>query len=267
MSKGYSRDWVDGLILAFQFYTILPITKEVHWSEKSARASLLFLPLTGLVLGSILAFVYLLFPISSISLFFFIFLLLFLSIVYSGALHLDGWMDVSDAIFSHREKERKLEIMKDPRVGPFAVISLFFILGWRLMFMHEAFMSEVNMVFFLLVIPFLTRWSMGLLLIIGKSAKEDGLLVAFKPVVNKFLFVSYFFWLVAFITAITFIAPYLLLPSLILLFIVACIILSSILFFERQIGGFTGDTIGATGEGGETILWMTAWLLACFVMG
>ncbi|UTW69772.1 adenosylcobinamide-GDP ribazoletransferase [Anaerobacillus sp. HL2] len=36
-----------------------------------------------------------------------------------GGLHLDGWMDCSDAFFSYKDQEKKLEIMKDSRIGAF----------------------------------------------------------------------------------------------------------------------------------------------------
>ena len=42
----------------------------------------------------------------------------------TGFLHLDGYMDVSDALLSRRPREDKLRILKDPHTGAFAVISL-----------------------------------------------------------------------------------------------------------------------------------------------
>jgi adenosylcobinamide-GDP ribazoletransferase len=40
----------------------------------------------------------------------------------TNGLHFDGLMDTADGIFSHRDKERAIEIMSDPRVGNFAVM-------------------------------------------------------------------------------------------------------------------------------------------------
>lgn len=42
----------------------------------------------------------------------------------SGMLHLDGFMDVSDALLSRRDRDEKLRILKDPHAGAFAVIAL-----------------------------------------------------------------------------------------------------------------------------------------------
>ena len=46
-----------------------------------------------------------------------------LPIILSGGFHMDGFLDATDAIFSRRDRDRKLEIMKDPHCGPFAVLS------------------------------------------------------------------------------------------------------------------------------------------------
>ena len=43
----------------------------------------------------------------------------------SGGIHLDGFMDCCDAVFSRRPLEKKREILKDSHVGSFAVMSLF----------------------------------------------------------------------------------------------------------------------------------------------
>lgn len=52
----------------------------------------------------------------------------FLPYALSGSIHLDGFMDVSDAVLSRRPMEEKRRILKDSRVGAFAVISLVMLL-------------------------------------------------------------------------------------------------------------------------------------------
>ncbi len=44
--------------------------------------------------------------------------------VLTGFLHLDGFMDVSDAVLSSRPREERLRILKDPHAGGFSVISV-----------------------------------------------------------------------------------------------------------------------------------------------
>ena len=45
-------------------------------------------------------------------------------ILITGGFHIDGFMDTQDAINSYKPREKKLEILKDPHIGAFAVISL-----------------------------------------------------------------------------------------------------------------------------------------------
>lgn len=45
-----------------------------------------------------------------------------LPLIVSGGIHLDGLVDTADALYSRRETQKKLEILKDPHVGAFGVI-------------------------------------------------------------------------------------------------------------------------------------------------
>jgi adenosylcobinamide-GDP ribazoletransferase len=49
---------------------------------------------------------------------------LVLNIVLNGAIHLDGYLDSCDALFASVPAQRRLEIMKDPRHGTFALAGL-----------------------------------------------------------------------------------------------------------------------------------------------
>ena len=45
-------------------------------------------------------------------------------VLVTGGIHLDGFADTTDALASWGSKEKKLEILKDPHTGAFAVIGL-----------------------------------------------------------------------------------------------------------------------------------------------
>lgn len=59
------------------------------------------------------------FPVSPL---FFAAVAVLLPILLAGGLHMDGFLDATDALFSRRDREKKLAIMKDPNCGPFAVL-------------------------------------------------------------------------------------------------------------------------------------------------
>ena len=92
------------------------------WDEKARDKMLLFLPMVGLELGLIwwaLAYACRMLPPLMAAL-----ILSMYPYLATGFLHLDGFMDVTDAVKSCRSPERRREILKDPHVGSFAVIGL-----------------------------------------------------------------------------------------------------------------------------------------------
>ncbi|WP_407425504.1 adenosylcobinamide-GDP ribazoletransferase [Treponema sp.] len=120
--------------LAFSTFSIIPVP-EVQWNEKNMRYIMCAFPFTGLISGLLLsALFYLLknfeffFQKSpDVTLFALIFLLI--PVIFTGGIHIDGFMDTCDAVASHCDTEKKLEIMKDSHCGAFSVIScvLYFI--------------------------------------------------------------------------------------------------------------------------------------------
>ena len=112
-----------GLILNFQFFTTLPIHFEVEMTEKNIERSIRLFPILGAYFGLIYAFsAYFLQNFSPFSNLFIAFFIWLLTIVLTGGIHIDGWMDSADGFFSYRDKPRRLEIMSDPRLGAFGVI-------------------------------------------------------------------------------------------------------------------------------------------------
>ena len=90
------------------------------WDEKAKDKMLLFLPVVGLELGVIwylLSLLPLPKPISAL-------VLSAWPWMGTGFLHLDGYMDVTDAVKSYRSLQRRREILKDSHVGSFAVIGI-----------------------------------------------------------------------------------------------------------------------------------------------
>lgn len=195
----------------------------------------------------------------------FIWLLL---IVLTGGIHLDGWMDASDAFFSYRDLDKRLEIMKDPRTGAFGVLSVIVLLSVRFLFIYEIIARIENISYLLILfIPFFSRMVMGMLLAMVPPAKEEGLGHLFQQACQRSTIWSYMFYLI---------------PTIILLgmwnvqvmaMVLGMLLGALLLFFflRRKIikwfGGITGDVVGAATEGVEVCLWMIVWLLHYYAMG
>ncbi|AWY40565.1 adenosylcobinamide-GDP ribazoletransferase [Pseudomonas putida] len=113
--------------IALQFLSSLPIRLRGMPASQELGRSLLFYPLVGLLFGVILwAFNWLLL---GTPLLLHAALLLTVWVLLSGALHLDGLADSADAwLGGFGDRERTLTIMKDPRSGPIAVVTLVLVL-------------------------------------------------------------------------------------------------------------------------------------------
>ena len=115
-------DLIRSLAIAFSMYSRVPVP-QVEWSERSMKYTFLFFPAVGLLEGALLLGIGRLLRLGGIApLLRGAFLTLFL-FVYTGGIHMDGFMDTMDALGSARPREEKLRILKDPHTGSFAVLS------------------------------------------------------------------------------------------------------------------------------------------------
>lgn len=102
--------------LAVGTFSILPVPQK-KWDESARSRMLVFLPVIGALCGLCWYFLALLpegfLPAALMAL---------LPFVFSGFIHLDGFMDCCDAILSRRDLQTRQQILKDSHVGAFAVI-------------------------------------------------------------------------------------------------------------------------------------------------
>lgn len=140
--------------IALQFLSSLPIRLPGMPAPEELGRSLLFYPLVGLLFGAILwALNWLLL---GTPLLLHAALLLTVWVLLSGALHLDGLADSADAwLGGFGDRERTLTIMKDPRSGPIAVVTLVLVL--LLKFAALLALIEQQHSVFLIVVPLIGR--------------------------------------------------------------------------------------------------------------
>ena len=117
---------MNSFLIGLQFLTRIFVVKQSVWTEKSFGESVKFFPMVGAVLGIICAggvgalnFVTAgNLPLLTGAVGF------AASIVLTGGIHCDGLMDSADGLFSGREREKILAIMKDSRAGSFGVVAM-----------------------------------------------------------------------------------------------------------------------------------------------
>ena len=105
--------------VAFAMFSAVPVP-QFDWNEKNMRYALCAFPLIGLVCGGLWClwgFLPLPAPAKTAG-------FCLIPVLVTGGIHLDGYADTCDALASYGDREKKLEILKDPHCGAFAVIRL-----------------------------------------------------------------------------------------------------------------------------------------------
>ncbi len=234
---------IDTFITAIQFLTILPVrTRKMTGKEQLGRAAGWFSYvglLIGLITGGILYIARIVFPgmlAAALTVTVWIFL--------TGGLHLDGVADCCDALFVSAERERRLEIMRDPHHGTFGTIGLVLVI---LLKFAALFVLHTDQVLFIL--PFACALSRWLLLPAGKlpSSRPGGLGEHFSNGLQD----QAFFWGLI---------PLIIMGSMIGWISILIVLLTFgfaflLLWFARkQLGGITGDVMGFVVEFSETLV-------------
>lgn len=236
---------MNSFLVGLQFLTRIHIARQTVWTAEDFGRSTRFFPLVGLVLGICYA-------LAAWLLVYFIgmrtltaVLLLILPLLLTGGLHADGFMDTADGVFSGRERERKLEIMKDSRVGSFGVVS--FVL---LMFLQFALLLDMHpflLVPALFIMPIIGRMAMVLAIACFPYARADGMGKTFADMADRKTIVT------ASVMTVVFVLPCGLLASVALMLG----ILFALLFCRAMtttLGGVTGDVYGAVTVLTETLV-------------
>lgn len=226
------------MMIAFSMYSRIPVP-QVQWTKERMKYAMCFFPLIGAVIGlmeygAILLFRTMGFPFLAQI------LPVVIPVAVTGGIHMDGLLDVIDAKSSHGETEKKLEILKDPHTGAFAIIGcgIYFLL-------YLAFFMEMRPVMIpAFCITFvITRALSGLSVVTFPMAKKSGLAAAFSDGAHKRVVGT----VMVLYLIISLIAIWLFTGA----FAVSGVIAISFVVFlyyyhmsKREFGGITGDLAG-----------------------
>lgn len=232
-------------LVALQFLTRIHIIKQGNLRAADFGRSTRYFPLVGLVLGIL----YMLASWCLIAIFGWSNVvtttLVILPVLLTGALHCDGFMDTMDGLFSGRERDRMLEIMKDSRVGSFGVVAfvMLMMINWSLLRDTPLLLIMTT----LFVMPIVGRMAMVLAISFFSYAREEGMGKAFSDHANGKTV------LIAAISTVLFVIPWG--PAAIYALFAG---LSFAWFFStyaaRRLGGLTGDVYGAVEILTETVV-------------
>jgi len=231
---------LKGIALGISMFSRIPVP-QVQWNEENMRYMFCGFPLVGVFIGLLLWLWTLVCGVLNFGIIIRAAGLTLIPAAVSGGVHLEGFCDVSDALASRAEPERKRQIMKDSHIGAFAAISLgaYFLI-------YFAFCCELPIdrrsLPILVLIPVLSRSLSGLSAIFFPSASDKGLLRSFKDASDKgvTVFVLAVFALLC-VSLMLVIFPIAGLASTILS---AATLLMLFFTSRRQFGGMSGDLSG-----------------------
>ena len=236
---------MNSFLVGLQFLTRIRIVRQTVWTAEDFGRSTRFFPLVGLVLGICYALAaWILVSVLGMRALTAA-LLLILPLLLTGGLHADGFMDTADGVFSGRERERKLEIMKDSRVGSFGVVA--FVLLMFLQFALLLDMSPPLLVSVFFVMPIIGRMAMVLAVSCFPYARADGMGKTFADMADRRTVA------IAAVTTSVLVIPIGLLATLALVLGVVFTLLFC-RWMTAILGGVTGDVYGAATVLTETIV-------------
>ncbi|MDT2523930.1 adenosylcobinamide-GDP ribazoletransferase [Enterococcus raffinosus] len=252
---------IDSIILYFQFFTRIPIPVVIGEPEMKMRSGVRFFSLFGLMLGFLEAIVYWgiqHFFGASISWI----IILFFDVMLTGGFHLDALSDMADGLFSSRQKERMLEIMKDSRVGSNGVLAivfyyLFLLFSFFALVPHLQYTQQAVIV---LLLNLIGKNSISLLFyqMCYAGSNTEGLGTTFLNVKNHEIGLCQ---LLSFLTLVLFLGK---------VGIVCYVTTVLMTFFYRRlviskVGGFNGDTLGASSPISQCVYMLTLVLMRGFL--
>lgn len=186
------KKYFKGFLMAISMFTIIPLPR-YEWDDEGGKNIMKFYPVIGLIVGLIWYGVFRIVNLLGASIMVTTAVTLITPFILTGMLHLDGYMDVCDALLSRRDKQEKLRILKDPHTGAFAVISviMLFIVNFSTLYtvisnsINESTINSINSAVGLILIPIISRSLMGYLLLSKESMKGSSLGAFFKQGTGK----------------------------------------------------------------------------------
>ena len=246
--------WMLDFIIAGVFLTRLPFnTKRKFQTQDLAHSSRCF-PLIGLLVGAISGAVFILAAKINLNPLTSAFLAITVGAFVTGALHEDGLADVIDGFGGGNSKKDKLRIMRDSHIGTYGMLALVLNVGLRISVLSELPGPWVTAET-LVGTAVLSRSLLPGMMHLTPCARTDGLAAgagrpSFRNAVIAFCIGCVITWPLfgGWITIVAFVCA--VISALVMAFIA-----------HRQIGGYTGDVLGATQQISEVVILMTVGVL------
>lgn len=237
---------IRSFLATIQFLTILPLPRSLKQGPQMLAGSQVHFPMVGIIIGIIVSTVdtYLqsVLPLYTRSV-----MVVMLLALITGGLHLDGLADTADGLFSSRDREKALDIMRDSRLGAMGALTLILTLSLKVASLTEV-PADLRQTVIILA-PTAGRTAITCILTFMPYARSEGGLVSLFTTKRSFW---HAIWGVGLL--ITVAALLSKTKGFITCSVSLCVAWVFASWIKAKLGGFTGDTLGALSEITETVV-------------
>lgn len=251
------RRAVDRLLLALQFFTRIPISAQVPYSEAELNSAAIYFPLIGTLVGALCALVYwaatYLWP-EPVA----IFLSMAFGLLLTGCFHEDGLADCMDGMGGGWDRERILNIMQDSRLGTYGATALLVALAGKFLLLLS--LPTSQLIALMILAHTISRLNAASMMLTEAYARPEG---KAKPLAVRISAVGLL------LAAALALAPFIWIELPALLWLAVLPLLALRLWFahwlRKWLGGFTGDCLGALQQLSELVFLLSALALCRFI--
>ena len=226
-------------LMALQFMTRCPIPFELPYTTERMNAAARYYPLTGIIVGAMAALIYTL-SLNSLGVVLAVLLSTTATILFTGAFHEDGFADTCDGI-GGQTREHTLEIMRDSRLGTYGTVGLVLIIAIKIAALIKLPSEHLPLIF--ITAHALSRLSSVLVIATSHYVRDEG---TGKPTAAGLSKISLTVALGTGLIALYALARFGTIPwAYTALIGLALGHILMRLIYQRKLGGYTGDCLGA----------------------
>jgi adenosylcobinamide-GDP ribazoletransferase len=245
--SGLAADLKTGIA----FCTRLPLVHAAPTEGRDLARASWALPIAGALIGALAALVYWIAHLAGLPSLPSAALALAATLATTGCLHEDGLADTSDGFGGGRSRERKLEIMRDSRIGTFGSCALMMslILRWSAL---ASLADPLPVAMALIAAHASARATLPAFMRLVPLARPDGLSAAAGRPPLESTAVAAGLGVIALGVGL---GPF---PAIVALLLLSSAGVLMAWLSVRQVGGQTGDVLGALEQVGEIVVMLTA---------
>src|SRR5271169_2052655 len=239
-----------GFVAAVTFLTRIPVGRHSEGDWQLTDSAWAF-PLVGAGIGAVTAFVYLIAQLIGLGDWPSALLAVLAGLLLTGAIHEDGLADTADGVLGGHDRDSKLAIMRDSRHGTYGVLAIVLSVGLRAAALAQI-GEAVHASLALVAAHAASRAVLPAAMWVLPPARDDGLgATAGRPRTAAVFTAA----AIAVVIGLTSLGP---LHGAVALVLAAATVYAAAALARRQVGGYTGDVLGAFQQIAEIVMLLAA---------